>query len=117
MALPLLRARGIDVDFYSFGRLWQEGLPAREGQSWLSTRFHFHLLAAAAGARGAVIELDPAYYGVKHGSLRDLGTGWAHLASLDPGADVVATVNDQFSDRVADLGARKADVAKRIYQS
>ncbi len=38
--------------FVPFTELWRRGLPARSGQTWVSTRFHVHLLAAAAGASG-----------------------------------------------------------------
>lgn len=114
-ALAHLRDRGIDPEFYPFRRLWQEGLPARQGQSWLSTRFHFHLLAAAAGARGAVIELGAEYYGVKHGSLRALGTGWSHLHDLTGAQAPTPTANPDFPAISRQIGSEKARVARLIY--
>lgn len=113
--LPRLRERGIDVDFYPFTRVWLDGLPAREGQTWLTTRFHFHLLAAAAGARGAVIELHPEYYGVKHGSLRDLGTGWAYTDEIASAGALEPTVNAGFPASIRRLADRKVAVARSIY--
>lgn len=116
-ALDRLRERGIDVEFYPFSRLWLEGLPAKPGQRWLSTRFHFHLLAAAAGAKGAVIELGSDYYGVKHGSLRELGTGWSHASSLDVEGELTPTVDESFAEKIITLAERKAALARRIYAS
>jgi hypothetical protein len=113
--LPRLQERGIDVDFYSFLRLWEGGFPARRGQSWLSTRFHFHLLAAAAGANGAVIELRPDYYGVKHASLRELGTGWSFAGDAAAPGTLTPTGNPQFAADRQRLAERKVAVARSIY--
>lgn len=65
-----------------FSTLWSSGFPVARNQRWISTRFHPHLLAAAAGVWGvAVPTVD--YYRVKHQSLVDLGSGWAVAESLD----------------------------------
>ncbi len=64
-------------NFLPFAQVWQEGLPIGPGQQWITTRFHFHLLAAAAGARGVALSVKEGYYDVKHGSLAALGSGWA----------------------------------------
>lgn len=69
--LHLTRAR-----FMPFQELWAEGLPARPGQSWLTTRFHPHLFAAARGASGVAMHTGSAYYDVKHGSLTAAGSPW-----------------------------------------
>lgn len=51
-ALTSLREElGLEVAFYSFLEIWDNGLPLARGQFWVSTRFHFHLLAAACGIR------------------------------------------------------------------
>ncbi|MCP2637513.1 polysaccharide pyruvyl transferase family protein [Microbacterium sp. HD4P20] len=113
--LPRLRERGLEVNFYPFTRLWLEGLPARAGQVWLTTRFHFHLLAAAAGARGAVIELEADYYGIKHGSLRDLGTGWSSTSDISTSGSLEPGLNENFPKRKQQLARRKASLARRIY--
>jgi Polysaccharide pyruvyl transferase len=54
----------------------RSGLPAAAGQHWLSTRFHPHLVAAAAGASGIALSVIPEYYDIKHGSLISQGSGW-----------------------------------------
>ncbi|WP_431778335.1 polysaccharide pyruvyl transferase family protein [Microbacterium aurantiacum] len=111
-----LETRGVRVEAYPFLRLWKGGFPGRSGQSWLTSRFHFHLLAAASGASGTAVSTHPDYYGVKHGSLLDLGTGWSF-------ADAAATRlpsphrSAQFSQRATlkRLGGQKAEIARSIY--
>lgn len=73
-ALDLPRAR-----FVPFQELWAAGLPARPGQTWLTTRFHAHLFAAARGASGVALRLGSEYYDVKHGSLAEAGSPWQLL--------------------------------------
>ncbi|MDO5511653.1 polysaccharide pyruvyl transferase family protein [Corynebacterium sp.] len=63
-----------EARFVGFDELWTHGLPARAGQTWISTRFHPHLIAAARGARGIAVSVhDGDYYEVKHSSV---GSGW-----------------------------------------
>lgn len=114
--LPILRERGIDIEFYPFSRVWLEGLPARRGQDWFTTRFHFHLLAAAAGARGTVVEIHPDYYGVKHRSLRAVGTGWTCTSDIAEAGALEPTVNPEFPREARRLGERKAALARSIYR-
>ena len=64
-------------NFMSFVQLWHEGFPGQPLQTWITTRYHFHQLAAAVGAEGVAIEIDESYYRTKHQSLVDLGTGFA----------------------------------------
>jgi hypothetical protein len=63
--------------FVPFLVLWEQGFPARAGQTWLTSRFHFHLLAAARGAAGTALEVSRSYYRTKHQSLLEAGTGWS----------------------------------------
>ncbi|KAB2375730.1 polysaccharide pyruvyl transferase family protein [Actinomadura montaniterrae] len=63
--------------FYPFAGVWANGLPAGPEQVWLSTRFHPHLVAAATGAAGVAVPVNPDYYSTKHRSLVDAGSGWA----------------------------------------
>lgn len=110
-----LRERGIEVEQYPFLKLWQGGFPARPGQVWLSTRFHFHLLAAAAGAEGTAVSLRPDYYGVKHGSLADVGTGWTLGEVNSSIEDLAPAVAPTFPARRIELTAQKVDLAARLY--
>ena len=68
-----------DMRFYPFVELWREGFPARRGQRWITTRFHPHLVAAAAGAWGVAIKVSEDYYGVKHESLLSRGSRWTSV--------------------------------------
>lgn len=114
-SLSSMAERGLKVEFYPFARLWLEGLPARAGQTWLSTRFHFHLLAAAVGARGAYLELDAEYYAAKHASLREVGTGWARVSEFHEPTAISPAVDPLFSSRRKEFAARKEALARRIY--
>ncbi|WP_448852596.1 polysaccharide pyruvyl transferase family protein [Corynebacterium sp. 335C] len=95
-----------------FGDLWAEGLPARPGQRWLTTRYHPHLLAAARGASGVAVDAHVGgYYAAKHGAVRAAGSGWpivapAGLAGAEPGpgmdardAAVARAAKETLADR------------------
>ncbi|MFI1462676.1 polysaccharide pyruvyl transferase family protein [Nocardia carnea] len=69
--------------FYPFVEIWERGLPVSPGQTWLSTRFHMHLVAATAGANGVAIPISSDFYATKHRSLTELGSGWTILDDLD----------------------------------
>lgn len=102
------------AEFYPFMRIWEEGFPAREGQTWLTTRFHFHLLAAAAGAAGAALDIRPGYYDVKHDLLRKLKTGWTDGAPTT-GDDIATGSSGEFPGIARRLGEAKAALASRLY--
>jgi len=99
--------------FVPFAHLWKAGFPARPGQTWLTSRFHFHLLAAACGAEGAALEVDCDYYRVKHGSLIEAGTGWSTTRVGDP--VVSPTGRGAFRRRAAELSQAKQEEAQAIY--
>lgn len=108
-----------EARLYSFAELWTYGLPAGDGQRWISTRFHPHLLAAAAGARGVAVSVNRRYYTPKHSSLLELGTGWSLAgAAHDLAANVSATATpDRLAQRVAVAAQDKARLAARLYGS
>ncbi|MEE4024634.1 polysaccharide pyruvyl transferase family protein [Gordonia sp. PKS22-38] len=56
--------------------VWRRGLPVGFGDTWISTRFHPHLVAAAAGDSGVAVIPRPDYYATKHGSLTAGGSRW-----------------------------------------
>lgn len=102
--------------FVPFTEIWNRGLPARAGQTWVSTRFHFHLLAAATGASGLALAGLRDYYPIKHRSLLDIGSRWELADSAElPLAPVRA---GGFSAQTVDLlSRRKAAVAEQVYPS
>ncbi|MFE7630637.1 polysaccharide pyruvyl transferase family protein [Kocuria sp. NPDC057446] len=103
-----------EENFVPFTQLWQEGFPARPGQTWLTSRFHFHLLAAACGAEGAALEVSPDYYRVKHQSLLEAGTGW----SITPTGSTAAAPpgrSPDFPATAARLHRTKLREAEELY--
>ena len=101
------------VRHYSFADIWSAGMPARAGQTWLSTRFHIHLTAAAAGASGAAIAVNPDYYRTKHASLTTLGSPWAVVSP--PELPVRPTTGGFSPEAVAAAKTTKQRLAETIY--
>lgn len=102
--------------FHPFMRIWEEGFPAFADQDWLTSRFHFHLLAAAAGARGTVVSIRPGYYDVKHELLIELGTGWQMQDDESDVVPRVGTVNPDFPAKARQLGEAKSRLAEQLYE-
>ena len=95
-----------------FMSMWRTGLPP--GATWLSTRFHPHLLAAAAGASGVAISIKPDFYATRHRSLIDAGSRWTLVAG--DGAVPARPTAGGFPEAArADLVRGKRDLARRIY--
>ncbi|KUG55500.1 hypothetical protein AVL61_05035 [Kocuria rosea subsp. polaris] len=103
-----------EENFVPFTRVWQEGFPARPGQTWLTSRFHFHLLAAACGAEGTALEVSPDYYRIKHQSLLEAGTGWSltPTGSTEPAAPARSAA---FPATAARLHRTKLREAEELY--
>ncbi|WP_017973695.1 polysaccharide pyruvyl transferase family protein [Actinopolyspora halophila] len=98
--------------FYPFSEIMDNGLPATAGQRWLSTRFHMHLMAAAAGASGTAIVIDTNYYTNKHRSLIERGSGW----SLNTDLSMSQPPTGGFDPgTLRKLHASKVSLARRIY--
>lgn len=113
-----IRALRPDAEFFSFGEIWGNGFPARAGQKWLTTRFHAHLVAAAAGAEGVAFNAVPGYYDIKHQLLIENGTGWTYASSVQDLAQRMPapTFAPDFTDAVRDYAAAKLAVADRLYR-
>jgi hypothetical protein len=103
------------MQMFPFMRMWEEGFPAAQGQEWLTSRFHFHLLAAAAGARGTIVNARAGYYDVKHDLLRALGTGWSTQDDFGRHGVSAPTAGDGFPELARRLGAEKARLARQLY--
>lgn len=102
-----------EENFLPFASIWTQGLPLSPHQTWVTSRFHFHLLGATAGGRGIAVAMMPGYYDVKHESVVALGSGWA-LATDDelPAMPVAAGA---LATKVSDLVAQKAAEAQSLY--
>ncbi|MBD0862711.1 polysaccharide pyruvyl transferase family protein [Gordonia sp. zg691] len=79
----LLGARLDGATVLNFRDVWLGGLPAGRRDTWISTRFHPHLIAAAAGDPGVAVVPMPVYYSTKHRSLIDAGSDWTIIDSGD----------------------------------
>lgn len=79
LVFDVIEQRMGGIRFYPLLEVWHEGLPARADQRWVSTRFHPHLMAAAAGSWGVAVPVQQGYYDVKHASLLGYGSGWTVL--------------------------------------
>jgi hypothetical protein len=106
-----------NVRRYPFQWIWTHGLPAHAGQIWLTTRFHPHLLAAAAGASGTIVGVHDGYYDIKHESLLRLGTGWQYAHSgLGPvDVELAPSSNPAFPVYAAAYSREKIRVADGLY--
>jgi hypothetical protein len=103
-----------DVRFYPFVEVWRDGLPARRGQRWITTRYHAHLLAAAAQAWGVAVPVKRGYNDVEHESLVSAGTQWE---IVEPG-EVATEVHGEPGlrpTRVEQMVAAKQSVAEAVY--
>lgn len=99
--------------FYPFTEVWREGLPARRGQRWITTRESLHLAAAAAGAWGVAFPIRPGYDDLTHQDLLDKGSRWVIGT---PGEPAPAPRGEPgFGPELDGLVAAKQAVARRVY--
>lgn len=100
--------------FYPFPEVWGSGLPVSPEQTWISTRFHPHLMAAAAGASGVAVSVHPDYYAIKHRSLTELGSNWTLVEDLTEVPD--RPRDGGFAEGVVDgFRAGKLALAQAVY--
>lgn len=104
-----------EENFVPFVHVWNDGLPVRPGQSWYTSRFHPHMVAAASGATGIAIGILDDYYDIKHQSLLDLGTGWTYASARADGALPEPTGDAGFAATALDLATRKRTEALSLY--
>ncbi len=95
--------------------LFAGGLPITGQDVVVTTRFHLHLLAARAGARGVFASARAGYYDVKHASVVRCGSRWSNVEETGSGAiDLGSLVPPQINER--SLVRRKRDLATRIFE-
>ncbi|MFT3662206.1 MAG: polysaccharide pyruvyl transferase family protein [Gordonia sp. (in: high G+C Gram-positive bacteria)] len=115
LAIPdLMGSRLEGARRLTFHDIWRDGLPSGRGGTWLSTRFHPHLLAAAVGDSGVAIVPKPDYYDTKHVSLTAAGSHWTLLTD---GEQVPEWPTDGGFAHLAAGAAmeRKQNLAKDLY--
>jgi hypothetical protein len=99
--------------FLPFSHIWTHGLPLSDSETWVTSRFPFHLLAAAAGARGIAVGMKKGYYDVKHESVAALGSGWA--LAMDGDEPPMPQHSGSLKADLASLVAQKRAEAAKIY--
>ncbi len=99
--------------FMPFLDVWTHGLPLSDRQTWVTSRFHLHLLAAAAGARGIAVGMKAGYYDVKHESVTALGSGWP--LALDEDSPAMPAQTGPLAAELPALVARKRAEAAALY--
>ena len=97
-----------EENFVPFVDLWHGSFPARAGQTWITSRYHLHLLAAASGAEGTALQMDDAF-AEQHRSLVEAGTGWS---VTPPGSDTVERPGSARSFRSDVLALHEAKTAE-----
>lgn len=103
----LLGPRLAGATVLNFRDVWSGGLPAGHRNTWISTRFHPHLMAAAAGDPGVAVVAMPGYYSTKHRSLIEAGSDWTVVDSGTP-------VPDRPDGHGFDAVARERAVAAKL---
>ena len=97
--------------YVAFDELWAKGLPVRAGQTWISSRYHPHLIAAAAGARGVALDTHQQnYYSVKHRAVQGTGSQWPIVELDAENHDSAGSRAGDFSDVTAGPGMSESDV-------
>lgn len=113
-AFELIERELPGIRFYPFTEVWREGLPARRGQRWLTSRDSLHVAAAAVGAWGVAFPIKEGYDEVAHRDLVDRGSRWAlgtpGKAAPEPHGEA------GFGVKVDALTEAKKDVAQRVYE-
>lgn len=104
-----------EENFVPFTQVWSDGLPVRRGQYWYTSRFHPHMVAASAGAKGVAIGILDDYYDIKHRSLLDLGTGWTYASTNDDAGLPEPSGLPGFQDTALRLASRKRTEALSLY--
>lgn len=115
-AFPAIKKEFSDnnVSFYSFQNLWENGFPAGENTTWITTRFQYHLIGSSFGSKGIVLTTGSKYYDIKHTSLINNGTGW-NIINIDNVSSYQATKNNKWQENVAKLSDKKFTLAEDLY--
>ncbi len=102
-----------EENFLSFMHVWMHGLPLSPHQTWVTSRFHLHLLGAAAGGRGIAVGMKKGYYDVAHRSAAALGSGWA--LALEEETPSMPRERGQLANNLSVLVADKRAEAELLY--
>lgn len=98
---------------YDKDQLYDAGLPFQKGDICISSRFHMHVLASRAGARGAYIVGHTGYYDIKHASMVNIGSNWVSLMDKHFAPETLLAAPEPSIDEVG-LRIKKEALAKVI---
>ena len=110
----VLKGQFPQLEIMPFEILWREGFPVGERMTWISSRYHPHLLASAYGAAGVAIAVGGEYYRTKHHSLSTLGTGWTIVDDLSESPMRPRAHTSSYSGELAQIRRRKEALATRV---
>ncbi len=116
VVMQLLEPHLPHLELLPFSDLWRNGFPSSRDHRWISTRFHPHLMAAAAGAWGVAVPISQGYYANKLRSLTALGSGWDLAPDLGEPLPPRPPVHRPFNGQLAELKAGKTAVATRVVE-
>lgn len=101
------------VELVPFERLWVHGLAFGRRDRLLTSRFHFHLLAAAAGLEGTAVSWC-GYYDTKHASLRTFSRWEMRRVAGEEVTGIRFVEPPAAPERAAAIGRRKRDFVDRV---
>lgn len=113
VVFEMIEAQLPGMRFYPFTEVWREGLPARRGQRWITTRESLHLAAAAAGSWGVAFPVKPGYDDVVHEDLVAKGSRWAIGKIGEAAPETHGEAG--FGTALDGLVEAKKAVAQRVY--
>lgn len=113
VVFEMIESRLPGMRFYPFTEVWREGLPARRGQRWITTRDSLHLAAAAAGSWGVAFPVRAGYYDVAHQDLIDKGSRWVIAKPGEAAPEAHGEAG--FGSALDGLVEAKKAVAQRVY--
>lgn len=108
-----LREHAPRLRLMPFEMLWRDGLPVSPHQRWITTRYHSHLMAAAAGAWGVALGVSGPM-GDQHQSLIDLGSHWTLLRETTTDVPVMPSTREPFGGAFAEIVSAKRTVADSV---
>ena len=102
-----------EMKFYPALDIIQNGLPLKQGQYWITSRFHHHLIASSFGCMGEYISVKPDYYDQKHASLVYKISNWVQFPNTQPSENKRYISNDAIKLNIQ----HKQKIADSIYIS
>jgi polysaccharide pyruvyl transferase WcaK-like protein len=110
---PLLAPHLPRMSVRPFELLWRDGFPLATAAPWISTRYHTHLMAAAAGAWGVALDAGNVIAD-QHRGLLEMGSGWVLSTESGPGLAARSPASSPFDGQFAEIVRDKRDVAESV---